>query len=80
MWNHSPSLSKKLQKNKIVIKALAKNRKKYEVLPKENTKVICKEGKLVILKSLQRQEVQWYHHYLQYPGHTHLEETLCAAM
>ena len=22
----------------------------------------------------------WYHHYLQHPGHTRLEETLCAAM
>ncbi len=24
--------------------------------------------------------MQWYHHYLQHPGHTRLEETLCTAM
>ena len=45
-----------------------------------NTKVLCKNGKLVIPKSLQKQIVQWYHHYLQHPGHSRLEETIKAAM
>ena len=42
----------------------------------ENTKVLCKNGKLVIPTPLQKQVVQWYHHYLQHPRHSHLEETL----
>jgi len=25
---------------------------------------------------LQRRATIWYHHYLQHPGHTHLEETM----
>ena len=53
---------------------------KYKVLLIENTKVLCKDGKLVIPKSLQAQMVAWYHHHLQIPGHSHLEETLRAAM
>eukprot|EP00804_Cyclotella_cryptica_P007671 CCRYP_015255-RA/>CCRYP_015255-RA protein AED:0.41 eAED:0.49 QI:0/0/0/1/0/0/2/0/541 len=46
----------------------------------ENVQVLCKDGKLVISQELQPQAVQWYHHYLQHPGTTHLEETLRAAM
>ncbi len=53
-----------------------KTDEKYEVLLIENTKVICKDHKLVTPKSLQKQVVQWYHHYLQHPRHTQLEETL----
>ncbi len=53
---------------------------KYETLLVENITVLCKDGKEVIPKSLQRQVVQWYHHYLQHPGHTCLEETLFTAM
>jgi hypothetical protein len=44
----------------------------------ENTIVLYKEGKLVIPKTLQHKTVAWYHHYLQHPGHTRLEETLRA--
>ena len=46
----------------------------------ENTKVLCKEDKLVIPAALHHQAVNWYHHYLQHPGSTHLEETLHIAM
>jgi len=46
----------------------------------ENTLCVCKEGRLVIPKPLQRRAVLWYHHYLQHPGHTRLEETMNAAM
>jgi hypothetical protein len=46
----------------------------------ENTYVLCKEGKLVIPKTLQHKAVAWYHHYLLHPGHTRLEETLRAVM
>eukprot|EP00804_Cyclotella_cryptica_P023782 CCRYP_011156-RA/>CCRYP_011156-RA protein AED:0.40 eAED:0.51 QI:0/0/0/1/0/0/3/0/266 len=46
----------------------------------ENVQVLCKDGKLVIPQELQQRAVQWYHHYLQHPGTTRLEETLRAAM
>ena len=46
----------------------------------ENTYVLCKEGKLVIPKTLQHNAVAWYHHYLQHPGYTRLEEMLRAVM
>jgi hypothetical protein len=34
-----------------------------------------RRGRLVIPKKLQHRAVAWYHHYLQYPCHTRLEET-----
>jgi hypothetical protein len=46
----------------------------------EDTKVLCKEDKLVIPASLQHRAVSWYHHYLQHPGHSRLEETLRSMM
>ncbi len=42
----------------------------------EDTKVFCKNGRLVILASLRHRAVAWYHHYLQHPGHSRLEETI----
>jgi hypothetical protein len=42
--------------------------------------VLCKDGRLVIPKRLQYRAIAWYHHYLQLPGHTRLEETLKQAM
>ena len=41
----------------------------------EDTKVLCKEDKMVIPASLQHRASSWYHHYLQHPEHSHLEET-----
>jgi hypothetical protein len=46
----------------------------------ENTTCVCKDGWLVIPKPLQLRAVRWYHNYLQHPGHTHLKETMNAAM
>ncbi len=46
----------------------------------EDTKVICKNGKLMIPTSLRHKAVSWYHHYLQHPGHSHLEETMRSVM
>jgi hypothetical protein len=46
----------------------------------ENTACVCKDGQLVIPKLLQVHAVKWYHHYLQHPGHTCLEETMNAAI
>jgi hypothetical protein len=46
----------------------------------EDTKVLCKNGKLMIPTSLRQQAVKWYHYYLQHPGHTCLEETMRSMM
>jgi hypothetical protein len=46
----------------------------------ENTTCVCKDGQLVIPKPLQRRAVKWYHHYLQYPGHTRLKDMMNTAM
>ena len=45
------------------------------------TEVLVKDkSRLVIPKVLQAKALQWYHHYLQHPGETRLEETLVAVM
>jgi hypothetical protein len=46
----------------------------------ENTTCVCKDGRLVIPKPFQVHAVKWYHHYLQHPRHTRLEERMNAAM
>ncbi len=46
----------------------------------ENESCICNKGRRVIPKPLQRRTTIWYHHYLQHPGHTCLEETMKAAI
>ncbi len=46
----------------------------------EDTKVLSKNGKLMISTSLRHRAVSWYHHYLQHPGHLHLEETIISVM
>ena len=61
-------------------KAIQKVKDKYDNKLVENIHVLCKEERLVIPKKLQFRAVAWYHHYLQHPGHTRLEETLKQAM
>ncbi len=46
----------------------------------EDTKVLCKNGKVIIPTSLRCRAVSWYHHYLQHPGHSRLEETMRSVM
>ncbi len=46
----------------------------------EDTKVLCKNGKVIIPTSLCQRAVKWYHHYLQHPGHSRLEETMRSVM
>ncbi len=41
----------------------------------EDTKVLCKDDKLIIPASQWHRAVSWYHHYLQHPCHSHLKET-----
>ncbi len=44
--------------------------KGLEVRLIDDTYIVCKDGKMIIPKPLQRHVVLWYHHYLQHPGHT----------
>jgi hypothetical protein len=46
----------------------------------EDTKVLWKNGKSMIPTSLRHRAVSWYHHYLQHPGHSRLEETMRSVM
>jgi hypothetical protein len=46
----------------------------------EGKKVLCKNGKMIIPASLRHRAVAWYHHYLQHPGHSCLEETMRSVM
>ncbi len=46
----------------------------------EDTKVLCKNGKIIIPTSLRCRAVSWYHHYLQHPGHLRLEERIRSVM
>ncbi len=46
----------------------------------EDTKVLCKRGKVIILTSLCQRAVKWYHHYLQHPGQLRLRETMRSMM
>jgi hypothetical protein len=46
----------------------------------EDTKVLYKNGKLIIPPSLRQRTVTWYPHYLQHPGHSCLKETLRSVM
>ncbi len=46
----------------------------------EDTKVLCKNGKVIIPTSLPQRAVKWYHHYLQHPGQLCLEETMRSVM
>ncbi len=62
--------------------------KKNAIIPKkdiclqlvEDTKVLYKDGKLIICRSLQHRAVAWYHHYLQHPSHSCLKETMRSVM
>ncbi len=46
----------------------------------KDTKVLCKNEKLMIPTSLRHRAVSSYHHYLQHPGHSRLEETMRSVM
>ncbi len=51
-----------------------------EVSLVDDTHVVCKDGRMIICKPLQRHAVLWFHHYLQHPGHTRLDKTMKATM
>jgi hypothetical protein len=45
-----------------------------------DTKVLCKNGKVIIPTSLCQWAVKWNPHYLQHPGHSRLEESIRSVM
>jgi hypothetical protein len=67
------SLKHLFKRNAVIDKTL-------EIKLVENTTCVCKDGQLVIPKPLQVHTVKWYHHYLQHPGHTCLEEMMNTVM
>jgi hypothetical protein len=72
---------RKDQELKVYFKKNAKNATKdmgFHLI--EDTKVLCKNGKNIIPTSLRHRAVSWYHHYLQHPGHSRLEETMRSVM
>jgi hypothetical protein len=62
-----------LKRNTVIDKGL-------DVRLVDNTYIVYKDGRMIIPKPLQRCTVLCYHHYLQHPGHTQLEETMKATM
>jgi hypothetical protein len=46
----------------------------------ENTQVLCKWTAMVLPTALQHRAISWYHHNLQHPEATRLEETFRAAV
>ncbi len=62
--------------------------KKNAIMPQKNIglhliediKVLCKNGKVMIPTSLWHRAVSWYHHYIQHPGHSRLNETMRSVM
>ncbi len=46
----------------------------------EDTKVLCKNGRIIIPTSLNHRAVSWYQHYLQHPGHSRLEKIMRSMM
>ena len=56
------------------------NENRYKLSVVEDTKVITENGKIMIQFCLRKDIVAWYHHSLQHPVTTRLEETLRATM
>jgi hypothetical protein len=72
---------RKYQELKVYFKKNAKRPQKdigFHLI--EDTKVLCQNGKVIIPTSLWHRAVSWYHHYLQHPGHSCLEETMRSVM
>jgi hypothetical protein len=72
---------RKDQELKVYFKTNAKTPKEgisFQLI--EDTKVLCKNDKLIIPASLCHRAVSWYHHYLHHPGNSCLEETTRSMM
>jgi hypothetical protein len=65
---------------KHLFKCNAVSDKGLEIKLIKNNTCVCKDGQLVIPKPLQVCSVEWYHHYLEHLGHTHLKEMMSTVM
>ena len=54
--------------------------KDFDIRLVDKISIMRKNNRMVIPKPLQRRAILWFHHYLQHPGHTRLEETMQATM
>ena len=54
--------------------------KDFNIRLVDKISVVCKNGRMVIPKPLQRSAVLWFHHYLQHPEHMRREETMQVRM
>ena len=54
--------------------------KDFDIRLVDEISVVCENGRMVIPNPLQRHAILRFHHYLQQPGHTRLEETMQATM
>ena len=52
----------------------------YKVIIEETEVLVKDQNRLVVPTALHARVLQWYHHYLQHPGISRLEETLIAVM
>ncbi len=69
------------QELKVYYKKNAKNLQKDICIHLiEDTKLLCKNDKIIIPTSLRRRAVSKYHHYLQHPEHLPLQEIMRSMM
>jgi hypothetical protein len=73
-----PEIADAQKDDNTLTKLHKKDNNSYELI--DSVKVLRKDGELVIPKNHQNCAVAWYHHNLQHPGTTSLEENLCSAM
>jgi hypothetical protein len=71
---------RKDQELNVYLKNITKMPQKDSLHLIEDTKVLCKNGKIIIPTSLRHRAIIWYHHYLQHPGHMRLEEMMRSVM
>ena len=63
-----------------IITELKKTNSKYEIKPFSTAdkvrEMVCYNGKIVIPTALQKEVIEWYHHYLSHPGINRTNETI----
>jgi hypothetical protein len=63
-----------------IIRKMQKRHKRIYFHLMEDTKALCKNGKIIIPTSLRHRAVSWDRHYLQHPGHSCLVEMMRSVM
>jgi hypothetical protein len=71
-----PYIAKMQNKDKSLMKELAKSDHKYELTKIERTAVLTLNGKICIPTVIRNPVIDWYHQYLCHPGATFIEATI----